>query len=91
MPTKRHTYASEVNLTKMPPSVTGVSRDGEVEVAIKNEAGKIVADNQYTLLVGDQAAAKAKSLRFLEEAMERLEKHGHSVYRYWPEMWEETE
>ena len=63
----------------------------EIAVAIKDPDGEVVADNHYTLLVGDQESAKAQSLKFLDEAMERLDRHGHSVYRYWPEMWEESE
>jgi beta-mannosidase len=63
----------------------------EIELKLKNAAGDIVADNHYTLLVDDQEAAKTQSLKYLEGALDRLEKHGHSVYRYWPEMWEEFE
>ena len=63
----------------------------EIDVAIRDSAGEVIADNRYTLLVGDQQAAKAQSLEYLSEALERLDKHGHSVYRYWPEMWEEIE
>ncbi|BFM20283.1 glycoside hydrolase family 2 protein [Gilvimarinus japonicus] len=60
----------------------------EVEISLSDASGKTLADNHYTLLVGDQAAAKAQSLKYLAEATERLEKCGHSVYRYWPDMWE---
>jgi beta-mannosidase len=63
----------------------------EIKLALKNTADDIVAENHYTLLVGDQDAAKAKSLEYLGEALKRLAKHGHSIYRYWPEMWEEFE
>lgn len=63
----------------------------EVSLSLKNSSGEIVAENQYTLLVGDQETAKAQSLQYLDKALERLERHGHSVYRYWPEMWEEFE
>ena len=65
--------------------------DFEIELRLRDVAGDVVADNHYTLLVGDQDAAKAQSLQYLEKALERLERHGHSVYRYWPEMWEEFE
>ena len=50
-----------------------------------------LSDNNYTLLIGDQQAAKTKSLAYLAEAEARLEKYGHSIYRYWPEMWEEQD
>ena len=42
LPTKRHTYASEVNLSKLPARVSGVSRQGEIDVAIKNERGELL-------------------------------------------------
>jgi len=40
--TKRHTHTSEVNFTKLPTHVTGVSRDGEIDVAIKNSLGELL-------------------------------------------------
>ena len=67
------------------------SGEFEIDVAIKNNEGETVAANHYTLLVGDQEAAKSQSLKYLDAALLRLQKHGHSVYRYWPEMWEEFE
>jgi len=42
LPIKRHTYASEVNLTKIPRRVPGVSRAGEIDVEIKNAAGELL-------------------------------------------------
>ena len=42
VPTKRHTYTSEVNLTKLPTQVTGVSRQGEIDVRIKNDQGELL-------------------------------------------------
>ena len=42
VPTKRHTYASEVNLTKIPARVSGVSREGEIEVQVKNDQGELL-------------------------------------------------
>ena len=41
VPTKRHTHTSEVNLTKLPTHVTGVSREGEIDVRIKNDQGEL--------------------------------------------------
>ncbi|MGB5512591.1 MAG: sugar-binding domain-containing protein [Woeseiaceae bacterium] len=70
---------------------TDASGTFEVVIEIKNKEGDTVCDNHYTLLVGDQEAAKAQSLKYLDDAQRRLDKHGHSVYRYWPEMWEEFE
>lgn len=63
----------------------------EVAVSIKDASGAELSENHYTLLVGDQAEAKAQSLKFLSEAQARLDKCGHSIYRYWPEMWEEKD
>lgn len=60
----------------------------EIAVCIKDADGKEIADNHYTLLVGNQAAAKAQSLEFLDGAIKKMEKCGHSIYRFWPEMWE---
>ncbi len=64
--------------------------NGEFEVflALKNSAGEELSTNHYTLLVGDQELAKQKSLDYLAKAQQRLDEHGHCVYRYWPEMWE---
>ncbi|MCU4675628.1 glycoside hydrolase family 2 [Catenovulum sp. 2E275] len=60
----------------------------EIAVCLKDENGETISDNHYTLLVGSQQAAKAQSLKFLAEAEERLAKCGHSIYRFFPEMWE---
>ncbi|WP_406610391.1 glycoside hydrolase family 2 protein [Agarivorans sp. JK6] len=60
----------------------------EVRLALKNQQGESLASNAYRLLVGEQLAAKQQSLAYLAEAQARLDKYGHSVYRYWPEMWE---
>lgn len=70
---------------------TGAKGDFEVEVSIGNGQGKPLAKNKYTLLIGNQQEAKAQSLKFLAEATERFDKYGHSIYRYWPEMWEEQD
>ncbi|MGR5167480.1 glycoside hydrolase family 2 protein [Vibrio astriarenae] len=59
-----------------------------VKLALTEQSGSVLADNEYTLLIGDQAKAKEQSLAYLAEAKARLEKHGHCVYRYWPEMWD---
>lgn len=63
----------------------------DVALVIKDDEGSVLSDNNYTLLIGDQQTAKAKSLAYLAEADARLEKYGHSIYRYWPEMWEEQD
>ena len=42
VPIKKHTHTSEVNLTKLPAHVTGVRRDGEIEVRIKNDQGELL-------------------------------------------------
>jgi len=46
LPTKKHTYLSEVNLTKLPASVRGVWRDNgrivHVDVSIKDERGALL-------------------------------------------------
>jgi hypothetical protein len=42
VPTKRHTHLSEVRLTNLPAQVTGVGREGEVAVRIKNDAGELL-------------------------------------------------
>lgn len=65
----------------------GLEDSFEVTLRLIDDEGKLLAENHYVLLIGDQQHAKAKSLAFLAEAQERLEKHGHSIYRYWPEMW----
>lgn len=59
----------------------------DVECIIRNENGDTVSTNNYKLLVGNQDQAKKQSLSYLSDAKKRLEKHGHGVYRYWPEMW----
>lgn len=71
LPAYKHTYLSEVNLTKLPASVFAVTRTAEglqpVNVAVKDDAGKllpdaipvvsIVKDGSYsTLEVGDDPA-----------------------------------
>jgi hypothetical protein len=47
LPTAKHTYKSEVNLTQLPASVTGLRRDGSktigVTVPIKNDKGDLLA------------------------------------------------
>jgi hypothetical protein len=42
VPTKKHTYTSEVNLTNLPNHVRGVHRDGEIDVRIKNDQGELL-------------------------------------------------
>jgi hypothetical protein len=46
LPATRHTYMSEVNITRLPTQVTGVRRDGgriaQVPVPIKNAAGELL-------------------------------------------------
>ena len=47
LPTAKHTYKSEVNLTRLPTSVLGLKRDGSktitVPVTIKNSSGELLA------------------------------------------------
>jgi beta-mannosidase len=43
------------------------------------------------LLIADQTKVKEQSLRYLAKAQTRLDKYGHSIYRYWPEIWEEQD
>ncbi len=63
----------------------------DVTLSLTSEDGTPIAENAYTLLVGDQDAAKARSLAMKQDAATRLEQHGHSVYRYWPDMWSEED
>jgi len=46
VPNKKHTYTSEVNMTKLPPSVQGVKRSGSgiatVQVPIKDQKGDLL-------------------------------------------------
>ncbi len=46
LPTKKHTYISEVNLTKLPSRVSGVRRDGERivhgDVSVKASQGDLL-------------------------------------------------
>ena len=63
----------------------------EVAVAVKGSDGNVLANNHYTLLIADQAQAKEKSLRYLAKAQAQIDKYGHSIYRYWPNMWEEQD
>ena len=46
LPTKKHTYISEVNLTKLPARVSGVRRDGErivhADVSVKDSQGDLL-------------------------------------------------
>lgn len=59
----------------------------EVHTVLRDDAGNKLANNEYLLLVGDQQAAKLKSLEYLEQNKKRIANHGHCVYRYWPDMW----
>ena len=47
LPTAKHTYKSDVNLTRLPASVTGLRREGSktvtVSVPIKNASGELLA------------------------------------------------
>ncbi|AWB65641.1 glycoside hydrolase family 2 [Saccharobesus litoralis] len=70
---------------------TDASGDFTIAVALRNGEGKVLSSNAYTLLIGNQQAAKEQSLKYLAEATERIEKYGHSIYRYWPEMYQEME
>ena len=42
LPVKKHTHDSEVNVSRLPPSVGGNLRDGMVEVRIKNDDGELL-------------------------------------------------
>ncbi len=46
LPARRHTYCSEVNLTRLPPAVPGVRREGDrlvvAMVPVKNEKGELL-------------------------------------------------
>ncbi|MGL6314343.1 glycoside hydrolase family 2 protein [Vibrio sp. WXL103] len=63
-------------------------KEFEVVLTLKDQQGVEIANNHYVLLIGNQEQAKEQSLKFLAEAQERLERHGHCIYRYWPEMWD---
>ncbi|MCF7364424.1 hypothetical protein L3V23_20360 [Vibrio sp. A1-b2] len=62
-----------------------------VNLTLVDNGGKVLATNEYVLLIGDQQQAKEQSLAYLAQAKERLEEHGHCIYRYWPEMWDNRE
>lgn len=68
----------------LPEEATG---DFRISVSLTDGKGKELSANEYTLLVGDQAAAKEQSLRYLADSKDRAEKYGLSIYRYWPEHW----
>ncbi|MBD1390140.1 glycoside hydrolase family 2 [Neiella sp. HB171785] len=65
--------------------------EGEFEIDIRliDQDGTEMSYNHYTLLVADQAQAKEQSLKYLAEAKERASKYGLSIYRYWPEHWDQ--
>ncbi len=42
VPVKKHTHTSNVNLTNLPTHVQGVDREGEIDVAIKNDQGELL-------------------------------------------------
>ena len=86
---KRDSSESFIDLEwQLPADAVGTF---DVAVSIKDSDGKELSNNNYTLLVADQATAKAKSLEYLAEAQAKIDKYGHSIYRYWPEMWEEQD
>nr|WP_202814845.1 sugar-binding domain-containing protein [Microbacterium barkeri] len=58
-------------------------------LTLRDSAGDVIGENSYVLLIADQDEAKRQSLANRDEAQERIKKHGHSIYRYWPEMWPE--
>ncbi|WP_096086323.1 glycoside hydrolase family 2 protein [Agaribacterium haliotis] len=60
----------------------------EVALSLKDKDGNELSNNHYTLLVGDQDEAKAKSIEYLNGALEKFYKCGHSIYRFFPEMWD---
>ncbi len=72
-----------------------IPRDAEgtftVDLELRTTEREVVGENSYTLLVGDQDAAKARSLELNAEAAARIREHGHSIYRYWTDMWEERD
>ncbi|WP_353827727.1 glycoside hydrolase family 2 protein [Agromyces sp. SYSU T0242] len=72
---------------ELPDDASGTFR---VLLELRGDAGQL-GENEVVLLVGDQAEAKARSLAFKAEADERIREHGHSIYRYWPEMWVERD
>ncbi|NLS14210.1 glycoside hydrolase family 2 [Vibrio sp. SM6] len=67
---------------------SGAQGEFEIALSLKDRSGKEVANNHYVLLIGNQEQAKQQSLAYLAQAQERLERHGHCIYRYWPEMWD---
>jgi len=69
----------------------GATGSFTVDLGLQNGHGEVIAENSYTLLIGDQATAKEHSLELQAEAAARIREHGHSVYRYWPEMWTEVD
>ncbi|WP_394239620.1 glycoside hydrolase family 2 protein [Vibrio astriarenae] len=78
-----------VNLSEIAwPIPADAEGEFEVKLSLKDSSGDELANNHYVLLVGNQEKAKEQSLAYLAEAQERLERHGHCVYRYWPEMWD---
>ncbi|MEM7807051.1 MAG: sugar-binding domain-containing protein [Planctomycetota bacterium] len=58
----------------------------EVHMRLSKD-GKTLAENHHVLLVGDQAAAKAKLKALADEVANRKQAFGKSYYRYHPELW----
>jgi hypothetical protein len=79
VPTRRHTHASEVNLSRLPERVTGVSRAGEVDVEVRNSRGELlesamprVTVTKYVRYLPD---APSGSPDMLVEVLGRIEKN----------------
>lgn len=59
----------------------------DVHVWLTDQQGRKLSENAYTLLIGDQAEAKARCKAMRVEADERAAKYP-GFYRYFPEKWD---
>lgn len=58
-----------------------------IDLRLEREDGRVLSDNAYTLLIGDQEEAKRACEAFARESVARREKWGRSYYRYELESW----
>ncbi|MGG1638975.1 glycoside hydrolase family 2 TIM barrel-domain containing protein [Paenibacillus sp. NRS-1760] len=58
-----------------------------VQLQLREESGQLISMNEYVLLIGDQAEAKAVCEAYARESALRREKWGRSYYRYELESW----
>ncbi|MEM9251749.1 MAG: glycoside hydrolase family 2 [Planctomycetota bacterium] len=59
-----------------------------LDLRLRTDDGRVLAENHHTLLVDDQDAAHAEAIRLNDEMNQGREHFGKSYYRYFPEMFD---